>query len=235
MLNIDGLVVRYGGAVALDGVTLAVGTGESVAVLGSNGAGKSTLLRAVSGLVRPAAGSVTFGGQSIVGLKPYAIAATGIGHVPEGRRVFAGLTVRENLLVGAYNARGRRHIAETLGYIFDLFPVLAERSDQRAGTLSGGEQQMLAIGRGLMGKPDMLLLDEPSLGLAPTVAEEVFEHLTRISQTGTGMLIVEQNVGAALKITQRAYVLEAGLLQFDGASSALANDPRVRHAYLGGD
>ncbi|MBP2673394.1 MAG: Phosphonate-transporting ATPase [Deltaproteobacteria bacterium] len=233
ILNIDKLSVYYGAVQALRGISLTVGKGEIVSLIGANGAGKSTTLRAVSGIVRPASGSILHGGKSIVGLPPHRIARMGLAHVPEGRGVFANMSVLENLEMGAYAGTHRRETEETLDRVFTLFPRLAERSGQAAGTLSGGEQQMLAIGRGLMQRPDLLLLDEPSMGLSPLLVREIFLLLAEINRSGTTILLVEQNPCMALSIAHRAYVLETGEITLEGSAADLRENPAVRAAYLG--
>jgi branched-chain amino acid transport system ATP-binding protein len=232
LLALDGVSVSYGKRRALDGVSLTVGAGEIVTLLGANGSGKSTTLRAISGLVRPTAGRVVFDGRDITRAAPDAIVAAGVGHVPEGREIFPEFTVRENLLVGGHTAP-RAAIAEAVERAFALFPVLRERARQLAGTLSGGEQQMLAIGRALMIRPRLLLLDEPSLGLAPRVAREIFHVIARLNAEGVTILLVEQNARRALALASRAYVLETGRVVVSGPARALADDPRIRAAYLG--
>jgi branched-chain amino acid transport system ATP-binding protein len=231
LLRVDDLHVRYGGIRALRGVSLEVRAGEIVTLIGSNGAGKSTLLRAVSGLVRPHAGRIWLAGAEITGRRPETIVSLGCSHVPEGRRIFANLTVQENLWMGAYARRDAR--AERLARVLQLFPRLGERMKQSAGTLSGGEQQMLAIGRALMAEPLLLLLDEPSLGLAPLLVRQIFEIVQTINAQGTTVVLVEQNARQALRVAQRAYVLETGSLALAGPAAELARDPRVREAYLG--
>jgi branched-chain amino acid transport system ATP-binding protein len=233
-LEIDDVAVYYDKRRALEGVTLTVGRGEIVTLLGANGAGKSTTLRAVSGLVRPARGQIRYEGRTISGATADAIVAVGIGHVPEGREIFPEFTVLENLLVGGHTVP-RRQIGGRLEDAFRLFPVLRERRLQRAGTLSGGEQQMLAIARALMARPRLLLLDEPSLGLAPLLSREIFEVIRRINADGVSVLVVEQNARRALALAARGYVLETGRLVASGPSASLAADPRVRTAYLGLD
>jgi branched-chain amino acid transport system ATP-binding protein len=231
LLRIEGLHVRYGAIHALRGVDLEVRAGEIVTLIGSNGAGKSTLLRAVSGLLRPAAGRIHLEGVDVTARPPEAIVSLGCSHVPEGRRIFANLTVLENLQMGAFPRRGVE--AEGLERVFGLFPRLRERLRQPGGTLSGGEQQMLAIGRALMAEPLLLLLDEPSLGLAPILVNQIFAIIREINQQGTTVVLVEQNARQALRVAQRAYVLETGALALEGPASELARDPRVREAYLG--
>jgi branched-chain amino acid transport system ATP-binding protein len=231
LLSVEGLEVRYGGVQALRGVGLEVQAGEIVALLGSNGAGKSTLLRTISGLARPSAGRVRLEGRDVTGRPPEAIVRLGCSHVPEGRRVFGNLSVLENLQMGGYARRGAE--AESLGRVFALFPRLRERLGQSAGTLSGGEQQMLAIGRALMAAPTLLLLDEPSLGLSPLLVQRIFAIVREINRQGTTVLLVEQNARQALRLARRAYVLETGELVLSGPAADLARDPRVREAYLG--
>jgi branched-chain amino acid transport system ATP-binding protein len=230
-LRVEALEAGYGKAQVLFGVDLEVVENELVALLGANGAGKTTLLRAISGLVRPWSGRVLLEGQDLGGLSPAKRARMGLGHVPEGRQLFPLMTVEENLRLGAaFLAPGR----EREGYerVYGLFPRLAERRRQLAGTLSGGEQQMLAIGRALMGFPKILLVDEPSLGLSPRLAEEVLQALKAVAKEGVGVLLVEQNVALTLDVAERGYVLEHGKVVLEGPASALAQDPRVREAYL---
>ncbi|HZF03622.1 MAG TPA: ABC transporter ATP-binding protein [Patescibacteria group bacterium] len=232
MLEIEDLTVAYGQRRALEGVSLSVREGEIVTLLGANGSGKSTTLRAVSGLVRPQRGRVVYRGRDLRDLTADAIVATGIGHVPEGRDVFGDFSVRENLLVGAHTTP-RREVDARLAAAYAAFPVLRERQGQRAGTLSGGEQQMLAIARALMARPRLLLLDEPSLGLAPRLVREIFRVIERINRDGVTVLLVEQNARRALALAARGYVLETGRVAVAGPSAALAADPRIRAAYLG--
>jgi branched-chain amino acid transport system ATP-binding protein len=231
-LEIEDISVAYGQRRALERVSLRVGAGAIVSLLGANGSGKSTMLRAVSGLVRPAQGRILYEGRDITRWAPDAIVAAGVSHVPEGRDIFPEFTVLENLLAGAHTAPGRE-IPGRLARAMDLFPVLAERRRQRAGTLSGGEQQMLAIARALMAEPRLLLLDEPSLGLAPLLCREIFRIIRRIHAAGVTVLLVEQNAGPALRLAESAYVLETGRVALAGPSAALAADPRIRAAYLG--
>ncbi|MBP2689482.1 MAG: braG [Deltaproteobacteria bacterium] len=233
LLKVDGLNVYYGPVQALRGISFSVGRGETVALIGANGAGKSTTLRAVSGIVRPASGDILFRGKSIKGLPPHRIARLGMAHVPEGRGVFANMNVLDNLEMGAYARPSRKEAEETLDRVYSLFPRLWERSGQLAGTLSGGEQQMLAIGRALMARPDLLLLDEPSMGLSPVLVGEIFQLVAEINRTGTTILLVEQNANMALSIARRAYVLETGEILLEGEASVLREDPAVRAAYLG--
>jgi len=234
VLELDDVAVAYGKRRALDGLTLSVAPGEIVTLLGANGAGKSTTLRAVSGLVRPTRGRIRYEGRDITRVPADAIVAAGVSHVPEGREIFPEFSVHENLLVGAHTVE-RSRIGERLESVFRLFPVLRDRQSQPAGTLSGGEQQMLAIARALMTRPRLLLLDEPSLGLAPILAREIFRVLRRINDDGVAVLLVEQNARRALAVASRGYVLETGRLVTSGTSAQLSADPRVRTAYLGLD
>lgn len=235
MLTLSGVTAGYGSVKALAGVSLSVGEGEAVALLGANGAGKSTTLRAISGLMRLTSGAITFGGVSLGALPPYRIAELGIAHVPEGRQVFPEMTVKENLEMGAYIRQARAERSRTMDLVFGIFPILAERRGQVAGTLSGGEQQMLAVGRGLMLRPRLLMLDEPSLGLAPVVADATFEKIEEIHAMGMAILLVEQNVSRALALVGRAYVLESGRMVMHGTSAELSNNRQVQAAYLGID
>jgi branched-chain amino acid transport system ATP-binding protein len=235
VLEVTGLNVAYAAVQVLHDVTLRVDAGEAVALIGGNGAGKSTTLRAISGLVRPRAGSLRFEGRQLAGRPPEAIARLGIAHVPEGRRIFPGLTVRENLLVGtAARPATAPPIEATLTAVYRLFPRLAERAGQRGWSLSGGEQQMLALGRGLMACPRLLLLDEPSLGLAPQLVREMFDSIRAINEAGTTVLLVEQNAYLALQLARRGYVLEAGRVVLTDTAAALSRRDEVRAAYLGG-
>jgi branched-chain amino acid transport system ATP-binding protein len=237
MLEIRDLAVCYGAIAALKGVSLSVGKGELVAVIGSNGAGKTTMLRAVSSLLRPLAGTILFEGRSLVGVPPHEVTGLGIAHCPEGRKVFAQQSVRDNLMLGGYlKARrgGRRVIAPQLEKVFEVFPRLRERQEQVAGTLSGGEQQMLAIGRALMSSPKLLMLDEPSMGLAPVIIDEVFRVIRALHDSGdTTVLLVEQLAFRALQIADRAYVLEQGSVRLTGNGAELLGHPDVQRAYLG--
>ncbi len=233
MLEVRSVDVAYGDTPALRAVELTVGDGESVAVIGANGAGKSTLLRAISGLLRPRGGTMVFAGARLDQLEPYEIAALGIAHVPEGRRVLPEMTVEENLELGAYLPGPKARRRETLAWVYEMFPRLAARRRQQAGTLSGGEQQMLAVGRGLMLRPRLLMLDEPSLGLAPLVVEATFEKIAAVQKEGISILLVEQNVQRALAMADRGYVLEGGRVVLHGTSQALLDDPHVKVAYLG--
>ena len=234
-LTVDRINVFYGGVQALRDVSFTVCKGEIVSLIGANGAGKSTTLRALSGIVRTASGSIVHDGRPIAGLAPHRIVRLGIAHVPEGRGVFAEMTVRENLEMGAYTRASRKEVEESFGRVFDLFPRLSERAFQMAGTLSGGEQQMLAIGRALIQRPDLLLLDEPSMGLSPLLVGEIFRLIAEINRAGTTILLVEQNASMALSVADRAYVLETGEIVLSGKASDLRENPKVREAYLGAD
>jgi branched-chain amino acid transport system ATP-binding protein len=233
LLELDDLHVRYGAVAALRGISIDVDEGEIVALLGANGAGKTTTLRTISGLQRPSAGEVRFEGERIEALAPHKICALGIGHAPEGRRIFPRMSVDENLDMGAYLARGKQRADRDR--VFELFPVLAERRRQDGGTLSGGEQQMLAIARALMSHPRLLLLDEPSMGLAPMIVTRIFEIVRDIREHGTTVLIVEQNAAQALRLADRGYVLETGTIALSDRSETLLGNERVRAAYLGED
>jgi len=234
MLTLEGLTAGYGRITALHGVSLTVGEAEFVCLIGANGAGKSTTLKAISGLVRAGAGRIVFDGQEIQRLAPQEILRRGIAHCPEGRRVFPHMTVGENLLMGAYVRTDAAAVATDMERVFGHFPILAERRRQTAGTLSGGEQQMLAIGRCLMARPRLILFDEPSLGLAPTVTESVFRIIAGIQREGTTVLMVEQNAYMALQLAARAYVMETGRITLEGPARALMQNDRVKKAYLGG-
>ncbi len=234
LLEVRDLEVRYGGIRALNGISLSVPAGSIVTLIGANGAGKSTTLRALSGLVPPSAGSIRFDGAEISGMPAHRIVAAGLAHVPEGRLVFPELTVLENLRMGAYLRNDRKGIAGDLEWVGEFFPRLKERRSQLAGTLSGGEQQMLAIGRALMARPRCLMLDEPSLGIAPLLVETIFERLTALNrERGMTMLLVEQNASLALRVSTHAYVLETGLIHLEGPSAEIRNRPEVKAAYLG--
>jgi branched-chain amino acid transport system ATP-binding protein len=233
MLKVADLVVRYGAITALHGVSLEIGAGEIVTLIGSNGAGKTTLLRTISGLIRPAEGTVTLEEKPIHRLRVDQIVGRGISHVPEGRQIFANLTVWENLLLGGY-LQDKSAVRRGMERAYGLFPVLAERRNQRAGTLSGGEQQMLAIGRALMAQPRILLLDEPSLGLAPLIVRKIFQIIREINAAGTTIFLVEQNAHMALTLAHRAYVLQTGQIILSGDARQLLADPKVKEAYLGG-
>jgi branched-chain amino acid transport system ATP-binding protein len=233
VLTVSGLSAGYGRVPVLHDVTLSVGPCEVVALLGANGAGKTTLLRVIVGELRPSAGSVDFAGRELVGRRPEQVVAAGVALVPEGRRMFAGLTVRENLLVGGYSRR-RADLTADLDRVYGFFPRLAERREQVAGRLSGGEQQMVAIGRALMARPRLLMIDELSQGLAPTVVDDLLELLPALAQAGTAILLVEQDVEAALDVAVRGYVLELGSIVGEGPAAALREDPSLVEAYLGG-
>jgi branched-chain amino acid transport system ATP-binding protein len=233
LLEIRELELFYGDALALAGVSLEVCKGDSVAIVGANGAGKTSLIRAIAGIERPRRGTIHFAGRAILGLESHEICALGIGHVAEGRQIFASLTVEENLKLGAVPARARGTSLHTMDEVFAIFPRLRERHRQVAGTLSGGEQQMLAIGRCLMSGPELIMFDEPSLGLAPTVVRDVLRTVEALHERGMTILLVEQNVAASLKLSQRAYVLENGRIVLSGTGQELLNDDRVRQAYLG--
>jgi branched-chain amino acid transport system ATP-binding protein len=233
LLALEQLQVSYGGIRAVKGVDLAVEAGELVCLIGANGAGKTTTLRAVTGLVRAAGGRIVYDGQDLAGLKVHEIARRGLALVPEGRGVFAQLTIEENLAMGAYARSDRKAVASDVERAFALFPRLKERRSQTAGTLSGGEQQMLAIARAMMSRPRLLLLDEPSMGLAPLMVEKIFEVIQAIASEGVTMLLVEQNARLALEVSHRGYVLEGGVVTLTGKASELLGDPRIREAYLG--
>jgi branched-chain amino acid transport system ATP-binding protein len=233
-LLIQGLTVAYGRTIALKGIDLTVATGEVVCLIGANGAGKTTTMRAISGLIRPRAGRILFDGVDIAGLRPHRIAAAGLRQVPEGRQIFAELTVGENLALGAWLVDDRAEIARRRDAVLTRFPRLRERLAQAAGSMSGGEQQMLALGRALMGAPKLLLLDEPSMGLAPIFVEEIFAIISELKREGITILLVEQNASAALEVADQAYVLETGRIVMAGTAKDVANDPGVMAAYLGG-
>ncbi len=233
MLELVDAQVQYGSIRALHGVSLTVDTGELVALIGSNGAGKTTTLRTISGLLRPAQGTIRYEGADITRAPADRIVSLGISHCPEGRRIFGSLTVRENLRLGAVAQRDKHAAAEDLQMVLELFPLLGERLDQSGGTLSGGEQQMLAIGRALMSRPRLLLLDEPSLGLAPLMVERIFETIASLKARGRTILLVEQNVHHALDVADRVYVLETGRVTLEGPAEVLRRDPKVEQAYLG--
>jgi branched-chain amino acid transport system ATP-binding protein len=233
MLELNGASASYGSVPAISNISISIGEGEAVGLLGANGAGKSTTLRAISGLVKLSSGSVTFAGADLASLPPHKIPELGIAHVPEGRQVFPEMTVQENLEIGAYVPTAKAERARTLELVYGIFPRLADRRRQLAGTMSGGEQQMLAVGRGLMLKPRLLMLDEPSLGLAPVMTDVTFEKIGEIHKMGTAILLVEQNVSRALSLVARAYVLESGKVIMHGTSAELANNKQVQAAYLG--
>jgi branched-chain amino acid transport system ATP-binding protein len=234
MLEVENLHVSYGAIKALHGVSLKVPAGSIVTLIGANGAGKSTTLRALSGLVKPAQGVIRYDGHDIARMPAHKIVSRGLCHVPEGRMVFANLTVKENLRMGAYLQKDRKWIAEQTEYVFGLFPRLKERESQAAGTLSGGEQQMLAIGRALLSRPQFLMLDEPSLGIAPLLVKAIFERIVEINrEQGLTILLVEQNANLALEVSSYGYVLETGKVLLEGPSAELRADPKVQAAYLG--
>ncbi len=233
LLEVKGLKLNYGPIAALKGVDITVKKGKIVAILGANGAGKTSTLKVISGLLKPSGGEILFNGKSIGGKPAFKIAKMGIMQSPEGRHVLIGLTVEENLRVGGYNIRNKKQLAENFERVYTLFPRLKERAKQQASTLSGGEQQMLAIGRALMGSPEFLILDEPSLGLAPLLVKDIFDTLVKIKEEGTTILIVEQNALSTLKIADYAYVLELGKISMEGEASELINDERLVAAYLG--
>jgi len=233
MLKLQGVSASYGSVPAISDVSIEIGEGEAVGLLGANGAGKSTTLRVISGLVKPRSGNIIFAGTNLASLPPHRIPELGIAHVPEGRQVFPEMTVQENLEIGAYVPKAKAERAQTLELVYSIFPRLADRKRQFAGTMSGGEQQMLAVGRGLMLKPRLLMLDEPSLGLAPVMTDVTFEKIGEIHKMGTAILLVEQNVSRALSLVQRAYVLESGKVIMHGSSAELAGNKQVQAAYLG--
>ena len=233
MLELTGVTAGYGQFTALWGVSLRVAAREAVAVVGPNGAGKTTLMRVISGLIPPREGTLSFDGQPLTRCPAHEVVARGIAHVPEGRRIFPALTVAENLRMGAFLPGARRRYAETVERVYALFPVLAERKTQRAGSLSGGEQQMLAIGRALMSHPRLILLDEPSMGLAPVMVLRVFDLIRQIREEGYTILVVEQNVRRVLKLVDRAYLIEAGRIRMEGRAAELAEQDFVRKAYVG--
>jgi branched-chain amino acid transport system ATP-binding protein len=233
MLKLDNVSASYGSVPAISRISIEIGEGQAVGLLGANGAGKSTTLRAISGLVKLNSGTITFGGADLASFPPHKIPELGIAHVPEGRQVFPEMTVNENLEIGAYVPKAKAERQITMELVYSIFPRLAERRKQLAGTMSGGEQQMLAVGRGLMLKPRLLMLDEPSLGLAPVMTDVTFEKIGEIHKMGTAVLLVEQNVSRALSLVDRAYVLESGSVIMHGTSSELANNKQVQAAYLG--
>ncbi len=233
MLEVKKISVSYLGVPVIREVSFKVEEGQMVSIVGSNGAGKSTLLKTISGLLRPLTGEISFQGRKIDTLPPFQITALGLSHIPEGRKIFSKLTVMDNLLVGAHTRRSNLEVQQSLGEIYQLFPILDERKNQRGETLSGGEQQMLAIARGLMSKPKLMMLDEPSLGLMPSLSVKVIEVLKRISSQGTTILLVEQKVRDALQLADRAYVLQTGSIVLEGAGSELLKSDMIRKAYLG--
>lgn len=235
LLSVENLHVSYGAIRALHGISFHVEKGEIVTLIGANGAGKSTTLRTISGLLPADRGKIIYDGTDITHLGADQIVRIGIVQVPEGRKIFAPLTVRENLEMGAFTRRDKREIEESTEFVFSIFPRLRERAEQLGGTLSGGEQQMLAVARALMAKPRLLLMDEPSMGLAPILVEEIFHIIQRINQEGVTILLVEQNAHMALSVAHRGYVLETGVIQTEGTAAELRDNPRVREAYLGGD
>ena len=235
MLQIQDLVVRYGGITAVDGINMNIAEHETVALIGANGAGKTTTLHSISGLLKAANGTITFNGENITKVPAEQIVARGVIQVPEGRQVFAKMSIEENLRLGAYLQKDKAAIRDNYEKAMTLFPILRERRHQAAGTLSGGEQQMLAIGRALMANPRLLLLDEPSMGLSPLMTQQVFDVLKALKESGMTILLVEQNAYDALTISDRAYIMETGNITLEGRSSELINDPRVKDAYLGGD
>ena len=234
MLKIEDINVYYGNIQALKGISLSINEGEIVTLIGANGAGKSTLLKSISGLLKPKQGKIIYEGQSIGGKAAQSIVKMGISHVPEGRRVFANMTVEENLQLGAYLRKDKAGIKQDMEKVYELFPRLLERLKQQSGTLSGGEQQMLAMGRALMAKPRLLLLDEPSMGLAPLLVKQIFHIIEEINKTGTTILLVEQNANLALSIADRAYVVETGRIVLSGKSEELTASEEIKNAYLGG-
>ncbi|BDH63705.1 ABC transporter ATP-binding protein [Lysinibacillus sp. PLM2] len=234
MLKVNNIDVYYGNIHALKDVSLEVNEGEIVTLIGANGAGKSTLLKTLSGLLKPKNGQILYHTQQIVGKPAQTIVKSGISHVPEGRRVFSNMSVEENLELGAFLRKDRENIKKDLAYVYELFPILDERRKQLSGTLSGGEQQMLAMGRALMAKPKLLLMDEPSMGLAPLIVKKIFEIIQTVNKEGTTVLLVEQNANMALSIADRAYVLETGKIVLSGSAKELQESDKVKEAYLGG-
>ncbi len=234
MLELQNVDVHYDSIQALKGVTLRVEQGELVTIVGSNGAGKTTTLMAISGVVWPSQGNIIFDGEDVTRMAPHKLVARGIAHCPEGRLIFGKLSVHENLLMGSYQRRDRKQIHDDIDRIYDLFPRLNERHKQMAGTLSGGEQQMLAIGRALMSAPRLLMLDEPSLGLAPLLVDRIFEVIDELHRQGVTILLVEQNAYQALRVADRAYVLETGAIRVSGPAADLIDNPEIQAAYLGG-
>jgi branched-chain amino acid transport system ATP-binding protein len=233
ILQVEKLDLYYGDAQALDGISLEVGKGELVAIVGANGAGKSSLIRTIAGIERPRAGKITFKGGDITGKPSYIVCDLGIGQVAEGRQIFPSLSVQENLEMGALLPRARSKLESEMKRVYELFPRLAERSEQLAGTMSGGEQQMLAIGRCLMGQPELIMFDEPSLGLAPALVQELFQTIRKLRESGLTVLLVEQNVAMSLKLADRGYVIENGRIVMADTGENLLRDDRVRQAYLG--
>ena len=233
MLEVKNIQVAYGKIIAVKDVSVTVNQGEIVTLIGSNGAGKSTTLRTISGLIKPKSGEITFNGKRIDGMPGHEIVGMGICHSPEGRRIFPRMTVKENLELGAFLRNNKSEVAADMAKVLDLFPRLKERIDQRAGTMSGGEQQMLAVSRALMGDPKLLLLDEPSMGLAPVLVELIFDTIVKIRKQGITILLIEQNATAALEVADRAYVLESGKVKMSGSAAELRSDDKVTKAYLG--
>jgi len=233
LLSLNNVHIGYGGIKAVKGIQLHVDEGELVTLIGANGAGKTTALKAISGLLKPTSGDILYEGQSIVGIAPHRISQQGLALVPEGRGVFPGLTIEENLAMGAYCRKDSAGIASDLEIAYQRFPRLKERAKQTAGTLSGGEQQMLAISRALMSRPKLLLLDEPSMGLAPIMVQKIFSVVREVAASGVTILLIEQNAKLALQVSNRAYVMDGGVISFEGESRSLLTDPRVREAYLG--
>jgi len=233
LLRVDGLKISYGGINAVKGIDLEVAQGEMVALIGANGAGKTTTLKAICGVMQPASGSVHYQGQDITGVPSHALVSMGMALVPEGRGVFGRLTVEENLGIGAYTRRDKAEVKRQLAHVYELFPRLKERRNQTAGTMSGGEQQMLAIGRALMSAPKLLLLDEPSMGLAPLMVQRIFDTIRQVAAEGVTVLLVEQNAKLALESSSRGYVMESGKITLADAAAALLDNPQVRQAYLG--
>jgi len=233
MLKIENLEVYYGVIQAIKGISFEVNEGEVIALIGANGAGKTTILHTITGLISPRSGSIQFEGHELTKTPAHNIVSLGMAHVPEGRRIFQGLTVLENLKLGAFTVKDKKQISDTLNMVYSKFPRLKERKNQIAGTLSGGEQQMLAMGRGLMSKPKIMLMDEPSMGLSPLLVNEIFNIIKEISSGGTTVLLVEQNAKKALSIADRAYVLETGKIALEGDAKELLNDDSIKKAYLG--
>ncbi len=233
MLELKNVNVHYGAIHALQGINIKVNQGEIVTLIGANGAGKSTTLKAISGVLKPTTGEILFEGNNIAKMKSHNLVSLGIAHVPEGRRVFSKMSVMENLEMGAYSRKDKEQIKKDYEKIFEIFPRIYERRNQMAGTLSGGEQQMLAMGRALMSKPRLLLLDEPSMGLAPLIVKQIFSIIEDINKSGTTILLVEQNATMALKVADRAYVIQHGTIEMEGSAEELLNDESVKNAYLG--
>lgn len=235
LLSLTDVEINYGGICAVKSISLDVNEGELVTLIGANGAGKTTTLKAITGLLKPASGTITYNGKNVIGTPAYSLAASGLVMVPEGRGVFPGLTIEENLQMGAYTRRDHAQIKVDIAEKFALFPRLKERAKQTAGTLSGGEQQMLAISRALMARPKLLLLDEPSMGLAPIMVQKIFEVIRDVAKSGVTILLIEQNAALALQVSTRGYVMDGGVITISGESKALLANPKVREAYLGED